>query len=93
MENPPGASFLLEAAAAWLAAAGMLPAAVEAWAAAEAYRTDHRWPVIPQEQQARRRSWAATREALGTVRFELLWARRVQDVQEALDIDGRCRGG
>jgi predicted ATPase/DNA-binding CsgD family transcriptional regulator len=86
-ENPPGASFLLEAAAAWLAAAGMLPAAVEAWAAAEAYRTDHRWPVIPQEQQSRRRSWAVTREALGTVRFEMLWAMGgSRDVQEALDI-------
>jgi predicted ATPase/DNA-binding CsgD family transcriptional regulator len=87
LENPPGASFLLEAAAAWLAAAGILPAAVEAWAAAEAYRTDHRWPVIPQEQQSRRRSWAATREALGTVRFEMLWAMGgSRDVQEALDI-------
>jgi len=87
MENPPGASFLLEAAAAWLAAAGMLPAAVEAWAAAEAYRTGHRWPVVPQEQQSRRRSWAATREALGTVRFEMLWAiGGSRDVQEALDI-------
>jgi DNA-binding CsgD family transcriptional regulator len=87
MKNPPGASFLLEAAAAWLAAAGMLPAAVEAWAAAEAYRTDHRWPVIPQEQQSRRRSWAATREALGTVRFETRWATGgSRDVQEALDI-------
>jgi predicted ATPase/DNA-binding CsgD family transcriptional regulator len=87
MENPPGASFLLEAAAAWLAAAGRLPAAVEAWAAAEVYRTDHRWPVIPQEQQSRRRSWAATREALGTVRFEMLWAMGgSRDGQEALDI-------
>jgi predicted ATPase/DNA-binding CsgD family transcriptional regulator len=87
MENPPGASFLLDAAAAWLAAAGRLPAAVEAWATAEAYRTDHRWPVLPQEQQSRRRSRAATREALGTVRFELLWAMGgSRDVQEALDI-------
>ena len=78
---------MLEAAAGWLASAGMLPAAVEAWAAADAYRTDHRWPVIPEEQQTRRRSWAATREALGTVRFEMLWATgRSRDVQEALDI-------
>jgi predicted ATPase/DNA-binding CsgD family transcriptional regulator len=87
MENPPGDSFLLEGAGAWLAAAGRLPAAVEAWAAAEAYRTDHRWPVLPEEEKLRRRSWAATREALGTVRFEMLWARgRSRDVQEALAV-------
>jgi DNA-binding CsgD family transcriptional regulator/tetratricopeptide (TPR) repeat protein len=88
MDNPPGDSFLLEGAGAWLAAAaGMLPAAVEAWAAADAYRTDHRWPVLPEEEKLRRRSWTATREALGTVRFEMLWARgRSRDVQEALDI-------
>ena len=88
MENPPGDSFLLEGAGAWLAAAaGMLPAAVEAWAAAEAYRTDHRWPVLPEEEKLRRRSWTATREALGTVRFEMLWARgRSRDVQEALAV-------
>jgi predicted ATPase/DNA-binding CsgD family transcriptional regulator len=86
-ENPPGDTFLLEAAAGWLASAGMLPAAVEAWAAADAYRTNHRWPVIPEEDKIRRRSWAATREALGTVRFEMLWAiGRSRDVQEALDI-------
>src|SRR4029450_6634567 len=88
MESPPGDTFMLEAAAAWLAAAaGMLPAAVEAWAAAEAYRTDHRWPVLPEEEKLRRRSWTATREALGTVRFEMLWARgRSRDVQEALAV-------
>jgi DNA-binding CsgD family transcriptional regulator len=87
MENPPGDTFLLEAAAGWLASAGMLPAAVEAWAAADAYRTDHRWPLEPEEQKTRRRSWAATREALGTVRFEMLWVTgRSRDVQEALDL-------
>jgi len=86
-ENPPGAMFMLEAAAAWLASAGMLHAAVEAWAAADAYRTDHRWPVVPEEEKTRRRSWAATREALGTVRFEMLWAMGwSRDVQEALDL-------
>jgi predicted ATPase/DNA-binding CsgD family transcriptional regulator len=87
LENPFGGTFTLEAAASWLASAGMLPAAVEAWAAADAYRTDHRWPVVPEEQKTRRRSWAATREALGTVRFEMLWAMgRSRDVQEALDL-------
>jgi predicted ATPase/DNA-binding CsgD family transcriptional regulator len=86
-ENPPAGTFLLEAAAEWLAAAGMLPAAVEAWAAAEAYRTADRWPVVPEEEKTRRRSWAATREALGTVRFEMLWAEGgSRDVQEALDL-------
>jgi predicted ATPase/DNA-binding CsgD family transcriptional regulator len=86
IENPQGDSFLLEAAAGWLASAGMLPAAVEAWAAADAYRTDHQWPVVPEEDKTRRRSWAAAREALGTVRFEMLWAvGRSRDVQEALD--------
>jgi DNA-binding CsgD family transcriptional regulator/tetratricopeptide (TPR) repeat protein len=86
-ENPPGDTFMLEAAAAWLASAGMLPEAVEAWAAADAYRTDHRWPVVREEEKTRRRSWAATREALGTVRFEMLWAMGgSRDVQEALDI-------
>jgi DNA-binding CsgD family transcriptional regulator len=86
-ENPPGDAFMLEAAAAWLASAGMLPAAVEAWAAADAYRTDHRWPAVPEEEKTRRRSWAATREALGTVRFEMLWAMGgSRDVQEALDL-------
>jgi predicted ATPase/DNA-binding CsgD family transcriptional regulator len=86
-ENPPGATYMLEAAAGWLASAGMLPAAVEAWAAAAAYRTDHRWPVVPEEGKSRRRSWAAAREALGTVRFEMLWAvGRSRDVQEALDL-------
>ena len=85
MENPPGDTFMLEAAAAWLASAGMLPAAVEAWAAADAYRTGHRWPGVPEEEKTRRRSWAATREALGTVRFEMLWAMgRSRDVREAL---------
>jgi DNA-binding NarL/FixJ family response regulator len=35
----------------------------------------------------RRQSWAATREALGTVRFELHWAiGGSRDVREALDI-------
>jgi predicted ATPase/DNA-binding CsgD family transcriptional regulator len=86
-ENPLGDSFMLEAAAAWLASAGMLPAAVEAWAAADAYRTDHPWPVIPEEEKTRRRSWAATREALGTVRFEMLWAEGgSRNVHEALDL-------
>jgi len=87
MENPHGDTFMLEAAAAWLASAGMLAAAVEAWAAADAYRTEHRWPVVPEEQKTRRRSWAATREALGTVRFEMLWAiGGSRDVQAALDL-------
>ncbi|HEX8860818.1 MAG TPA: LuxR C-terminal-related transcriptional regulator [Actinomycetes bacterium] len=86
-ENPPAGTFLLEAAAEWLASTGTLPAAVEAWAAAEAYRTVDRWPVVPAEAKTRRRSWAATREALGTVRFELLWAAGgSRDVQEALDL-------
>ena len=86
-ENPPGDSFMVEAAAGWLASAGMLPAAVEAWGAADAYRTDHRWAVIPEEQRTRRRSWAATREALGTVRFETRWAiGRSRDVREALEL-------
>jgi DNA-binding CsgD family transcriptional regulator len=85
-ENPPGDTLMLEAAAGWLASAGMLPAAVEAWAAADAYRTNHRWPVVPEEEKTRR-SWAAAREALGTVRFEMLWAvGRSRDVQEALDL-------
>jgi DNA-binding CsgD family transcriptional regulator/tetratricopeptide (TPR) repeat protein len=87
MENPPGDTLMLEAAAAWLASAGMLPEAVEAWATADAYRTDHRWPVVPEEEKTSRQSWAATREALGTVRFEMLWAMGgSRDVQEALDI-------
>jgi DNA-binding CsgD family transcriptional regulator len=86
-ENPPGDTFMLDAAAAWLVSARMLPAAVEAWAAADAYRTDHRWPLVPEEQKARRRSWAATREALGTVRFEMLWATgEARDIQLALQI-------
>jgi DNA-binding CsgD family transcriptional regulator len=86
-ENPPGDTFMLEAAAGWLASAGMLPAAVEAWAAADVYRADHRWPVVPEEEKTLRRSWAAAREALGTVRFEMLWATgRARDVQEALDL-------
>jgi predicted ATPase/DNA-binding CsgD family transcriptional regulator len=85
-ENPPGAAFLLDAAATWLAAAGVLPAAVEAWAAAETYWRRHRWPVMP-EEAASRRSWAAAREALGTVRFELLWAAgRSREVEEALPL-------
>jgi predicted ATPase/DNA-binding CsgD family transcriptional regulator len=86
-ENPPGDSFLLEAAAGWLASVGMLPAAVEAWAAADAYRTKHRWPGVPEEEKTRRGWWAATREALGTVRFERCWAMgRSRDVQEALEL-------
>jgi DNA-binding CsgD family transcriptional regulator len=86
-ENPNGAAFLLAAAATWLASAGVLPAAVQAWAAAEAYRTVHRWPAMPEEEAARRRAWTATREALGTVRFELLWAGgRSRDEEEALDL-------
>jgi non-specific serine/threonine protein kinase len=86
-ENPPGASFLLDAAATWLASAGVLPAAVEAWAAAEAYWRRHRWPVMPEESAASRRAWTAARQALGTVRFELLWADgRSREVEEALDL-------
>jgi len=86
-ENPPADTFMLEAAAGWLASAGLLPVAVEAWAAADAYRTGHRWPLVLEEAQTRRRSWAASREALGTVRFEMLWAAgRSRDVQEALDL-------
>ena len=86
-ENPPGAAFLLEAAATWLAAAGVLPAAVEAWAAAEAHRRRSRWPVMREDTAASRRAWTATREALGTVRFELLWAGgRSRDEEEALDL-------
>jgi DNA-binding CsgD family transcriptional regulator len=86
-DNPPAGTLLLEAAAEWLASAGMLPAAVEAWAAADAYRTDHPWPAVPEEAKTRRRSWAASREALGTVRFEMLWAiGGSRDVEEALDI-------
>jgi predicted ATPase/DNA-binding CsgD family transcriptional regulator len=86
-ENPRGDTFMLEAAAAWLASAGMLPEAVEAWAAADAYRTDHRWSVVPVEEKLRRRSWTGTREALGTVRFETLWARgRSRGVREALTV-------
>jgi predicted ATPase/DNA-binding CsgD family transcriptional regulator len=87
MENPLGAALMVEAAAVWLASVGVLPAAVEAWAAADAYRTDHPWPVVPEEQKSRRRSWSATREALGTVRFELHWAiGGPRDVREALAI-------
>ena len=86
-ENPPGDSFMVEAAGGWLASAGMLPAAVEAWGAADTYRTDHRWPAIPEEQRTRRRLWAATRETLGTVRFETRWAiGRSRDVREALEL-------
>ena len=78
---------MLEAATEWLASAGTLPAAVEAWAAAEAYRTVDRWPVVPAEARTRRRWWTAAREALGTVRFEMLWAEGgSRDVQEALDL-------
>ena len=85
MENPLGAAFMVEAAAVWLASVGVLPAAVEAWAAAAAYRTEHPWPVVPEEERTRRRSWSATREALGTVRFETLWAiGGSRDVREAL---------
>jgi DNA-binding CsgD family transcriptional regulator len=87
MENPLGAALMVEAAAVWLASVGALPAAVEAWAAADAYRTDHPWPVVPEERKRRRRSWSATREALGTVRFELHWAiGGSRDVREALAI-------
>jgi predicted ATPase/DNA-binding CsgD family transcriptional regulator len=85
MQNPLGAAFMVEAAAVWLASVGVLPAAVEAWAAAAAYRTDHPWPVVPQEEKTRRRLWSTTREALGTVRFETLWAiGGSRDVREAL---------
>ena len=86
MENPLGNVFTLEAAAVWLAAAGQLPAAVEAWAAADGYRMRHRWPVVQQEETFRKGSWAATRAALGTVRFEMLWATGgSRDLREALD--------
>jgi predicted ATPase/DNA-binding CsgD family transcriptional regulator len=87
LENPLGGMLMLEAAAVWLASTGMLPAAVEAWAAADAYRRNHPGPVVAEEEKARRRSWAASREALGTVRFDMLWASgRSRNVQEALDI-------
>jgi predicted ATPase/DNA-binding CsgD family transcriptional regulator len=87
MENPLGAALVVEAAAVWLASVGVLPAAVEAWAAADGYRTGHPWPVVPEELKRRRRSWSATREALGTVRFELHWAvGGSRDVREALAI-------
>ena len=87
MENPLGIVFMLEAAAVWLAAAALLPAAVEAWAAADGYRTGHPWPVVPEEEKLRRGSWAATREALGTVRFEMLWAiGGSRDLRESLEI-------
>jgi predicted ATPase/DNA-binding CsgD family transcriptional regulator len=86
IENPVGNLFTLEAAAVWLAAAARLPAAVEAWAAADGYRIGHRWPVVPEEETFRRGSWAASRAALGTVRFEMLWATgRSRDLYEALD--------
>jgi predicted ATPase/DNA-binding CsgD family transcriptional regulator len=86
MENPLGNVFTLEAAAVWLAAAGQLSAAVEAWAAADGYRIRHRWPVVPQEETFRKGSWAATRAALGTVRFEMLRATGgSRDLREALD--------
>jgi predicted ATPase/DNA-binding CsgD family transcriptional regulator len=87
MQNPLGAAFMVEAAAVWLASVGVLPAAVEAWAAADAYRTDHPRPLVAEEQSSRRRSWSATREALGTVRFELHWdIGGSRDVREALEI-------
>ena len=87
IENPVGDMLMLEAAAGWLASAAVLPAAVEAWAAADAYRTGHPWPVLAEEEKTRRRSWAATREAPWTVRFEIAWATgRSRDVGEGLDI-------
>jgi DNA-binding CsgD family transcriptional regulator len=86
MENPLGNVFTLEAAAAWLAAAGQPPAAVEAWASADGYRVAHRWPVVPQEETFRKGSWATTRAALGTVRFEMLWATGgSRDLREGLE--------
>ena len=72
--NPLGVVLLLEAAAGWLAAASAVPAAVEAWAATQRFRADHHWPDPPEEEHARRAAWAAAREAIGTVRFEMLWA-------------------
>ena len=85
--NPFGDLLLLEAAAGWLASAALLPAAVEAWGAAERYRTDHRWPVAPEEMRGRRRVWAASRETIGTVRFEMLWVTGgPRDLREAIDM-------
>ena len=72
--NPLGVVLLLDAAAGWLAAASAVPAAVEAWAATERFRIDHHWPEPSEEEEARRAAWAAAREAIGTVRFEMLWA-------------------
>jgi predicted ATPase/DNA-binding CsgD family transcriptional regulator len=86
MEHPLGNVFTLEAAAVWLGAAAQLPAAVEAWAAAEGYRIDHRWPVVEEEERFRRGSWTATRASLGTVRFEMLWATGgSRDLRDALE--------
>ena len=72
--NPLGVVLLLDAAAGWLAAVSAVPAAVEAWAATEHFRIDHHWPDPAEEEGARRAAWAAAREAVGTVRFEMLWA-------------------
>ncbi len=72
--NPLGVVLLLDAAAGWLAAVSAVPAAVEAWAATERFRIDHHWPDPAEEEGARRAAWAAAREAIGTVRFEMLWA-------------------
>jgi predicted ATPase/DNA-binding CsgD family transcriptional regulator len=87
MENPLGDMFLLDAAAEWLGSAAKLPAAVEAWACAEAYRTSHHWPTVPEEEMAHHRWWAAARAEVGTVRFELLWsAGESRGLREAVDM-------
>jgi predicted ATPase/DNA-binding CsgD family transcriptional regulator len=85
--NPLGDMFLLEAAAAWLAAVSSWPAAVEAWAAAAVYRAERPWAERPEDVRARRRSQDAARDSLGAVRFERAWAtgtaRHVREAVEA----------
>jgi predicted ATPase/DNA-binding CsgD family transcriptional regulator len=85
--NPLGDMFLLEAAAAWLAAVSSWPAAAEAWAAAAVYRTERPWAERPEDVRARRRSQEAARDILGAVRFERAWAagttRHVRDAVQA----------
>ena len=84
--NPLGVVLLLDAAAGWLAAISLMPDAVEAWAATERFRRDHHWPEPPEEEHARRTAWAAAREAIGTVRFEMLWADGdSRDLADAFD--------
>jgi predicted ATPase/DNA-binding CsgD family transcriptional regulator len=84
--NPLGVVLLLDAAAAWLAAVSEIPAAVEAWAATERFRIDHHWPEPAEEERARRAAWARAREAIGTVRFDMLWADGdSRDLADAFD--------